>query len=992
MHKIMEKNAVLENSLSTAKVELEGLREKSKGLEEICQLLKEEKSHLLSEKGTLVAKLENVERRLDCLEKKFTGLEEKYAGIEKEKEGMHFQMEELKKFIKDMEEKNYSLIIDCQKHVEASKLANKVIAELESENLEQQVEAEILLDEIERLRLGIYQVFRSLEIGSDFTSEDKVENEQTFVHHVLENIEAMKRTISKHEDDKQQLLVENSVLVTLLEQLESKGIEIESQKIYLEQEFKIEAEKLVEVKSEKDSLLKINRQLESDVIKSHQHTSVLDTEVGSLRVLQADLHKAYIALQEAHSHVLQENRSLLKKLSDFKEEKWLVDQENDVVLLELLATANQSVVFRNFGTEKIIELNLLLEDLHNQREVNSNLEKDMSMLRGKLEMQESENIILKDAVHRMEMELQGIRESNVEMEQEIFHGKETLIQKEAKLLDAKMKLEAAENLNSTLCKTVDRLEIDIQESMQMRENLEKEMYQLSEKNAVQNMEIESLHVVNANLVSEQSQLHEEMGEQKIREQNLSLELEEKEQRVHELIGVCQSLENESASKTSEIEWMKGKISSMETEIEGLKSQLYAYAPVVASLKDDVASLEHNALLHTKLTEAHGRELECLETTSQNRMEDRFPVPNEIQDLHQLQVRIKEVGKAMEEMNKSVLQERSNCNIKKAGSTADIEQLKPRRKSGRDKLYNDLNDSPKLQKIKTKSIEARNGMLMKDIPLDNVSDSTLRGVRKRGTVGGNDQMLELWETAEDGNHERTIGKSLKQEYKLTERDIVYDHFENLKRKTEPCPDIEVEKELGVDKLEISTRYTEPSREMSSRKILERLASDGQKLESLQTTVQNLRRKLEINRNTRKAKNVDFETVQEQLAEAEETVEQLVDINGQLVKNIEVSCSPDVRASPDSREAVKLCRKKVSEQAQKGSEQIGRLQLELQKIQYMLMKLEDEKKSKGRGKFFRSKTSIILRDFIYYGRKNSGKRKKAPFCGCFRPSTSRNGRSF
>lgn len=1078
-HKLLEKNAVLENSLSTAKVELEGLREKSKGLEEICRLLRDEKSHLLSEKGTLVVKLENVERRLECLEKRFTGLEEKYAGIEKEKEGMHFQVEELKvslgvvkqertssnletegrfsvlenhihllqeenrwekkefeeerdkalkaqfemyvlqKFIKDMEEKNYSLITDCQKHVEASKLANKVIAELESENLEQQVEAELLLDEIERLRLGIYQVFRSLEIGNDFTLEDKVENEQTFVHHVLQNIEDMKCTISKHEDDKQQLLVENSVLVTLLEQLESKGIEIESQKIYFEQEFKIEAEKLVEVKNEKDELLNINRKLESEVVKSHQHTALLDTEMGRLCVQQADLHKAYIALQEAHSHILQENRSLLKKLADFKEDKWLVDQENDVVLLELLAIANQSLVFRNFGAEKITELNLLLEDLHSQHEVNSNLEKEMSMLRGKLEMQEAENLLLKDAVHRMEMELQEIRKSNVEMEQENFNGKEILIQNETKLLDAKMKLEAAENLNSKLCKTVDRLESDILESMQMRDNLEKEMFQLSEKSVIQNEEIESLHVVNANLVSELNQLHEEIGERKIREQNLSLELEEKngefelweaeaatfyfdlqissihevlfENKVHELIGACQSLENESASKTSEIERMKGKISSMETEIEELKSQLYAYSPVVSSLKDDVASLEHNALLHTKLKEAHGLELECSEPGSQNRVEDRFPVPNEFYDLQKLQVRIKEVGKIMEEMNKSVLQGRSNSNIKQADSMVENEHLKQRRRSGRYKLYNDPSNSPKLQKIKTKSIEARNGMLMKDIPLDNVSHSTLRGVRRRGTVGADDQMLELWETAEDGNHGRTIGESLKQAYKLTEGDIVYDHFENLKRNMEPCPDIEVEKELGVDKLELSTRYTEPSRETSSRKILERLASDGQKLVSLQTTMQNLRRKLEMNRNARKTMNVDFETVQEQLAEAEETVEKLVDLNVQLVKNIEESCSPDGRASPESKEAVKLSRKEVSEQAQRGSERIGRLQLELHKIQYVLMKLEDEKKSKGRGKFLRSKTSVILRDFIYYGRKNGGKRKKAPFCGCFRPSTSRNGRS-
>lgn len=158
------------------------------------------------------------------------------------------------------------------------------------------------------------------------------------------------------------------------------------------------------------------------------------------------------------------------------------------------------------------------------------------------------------------------------------------------------------------------------------------------------------------------------------------------------------------------------------------------------------------------------------------MEDRFPVPNEFQDLQKLQVRIKEIGKMMDEMNKSVLQRRSNPNIKQADSMAEIEHLKQRRRSGRDNLNNDLSNSPKLQKIKTKSIEARNGMRMKDIPLDNVSDSTLHGVRRQGTVGADDQMLDLWETGESGNHGQTIGESLKQAYKLTDSDIVYDHFE------------------------------------------------------------------------------------------------------------------------------------------------------------------------------------------------------------------------
>ncbi|KAI3459414.1 hypothetical protein Pfo_016077 [Paulownia fortunei] len=1085
MHNLLGKNAVLENSLSTAKVELEGLREKSKGLEEICELLKNERSYLLTERGTLVFKLENVERRLENLEKRFMGLEEKYADLEKEKEAMHCQVEKLEvslcgekqertgsqllsetrfaglenqihllqeenrwkkkeseeeldkalkaqleisilqKFIKDMEEKNYSLIIECQKHVEASKLAEKLISELESESLEQQVEAELLLDEIERLRLGIYQIFRGLKTGLDCAPEDKVEIERTFAHHILGSIEDMKCSISKHEDEKQQLLVENSVLLALLEQLESKGMEIESQKIQLEQESKIMAEKLAIVKNEKDKLLEINRQLKSDVTEGHQDAAILEAELASLCVKQVDLQKAYSALQEAYSQVNQENTYLLKKLSDLKEEKYQVDQHNDAILLEFLATANQSAVLRSFGTQKITELKLLLEDLSRQHEVSSSLEKEMIVLRGKLELQKAENLVLKDAVCSLEREMQGIRECNVQMNQDIINGKESLNRTEAKLLDTEMKLEAAGKLNSTLCGTVAELKVDIHKSMQVRENLEKNMFQLSENNSSQKKEIESLHIVNKNLESELGLLRQEIEENVVREQTLSTELQDMnnefelweaeaatfcfdlqvssihevlfKNKVQELTGVCQTLEHKHAAKTSEIEQMKGKICFMENEISGLKSQLYAYAPVVASLRDDIALLEDNALLHTKLKEAHSQETEFLEVaahpgrgTSQILLEDQS-----LLSLQNLQMRVKAVGKLMEETNKPILERRSNSNSRQEPVMGEIDQLIPRRSFGRDKnehsrkkgYANTLNDSPKLQKMKTKASEVRNGMLMKDIPLDQVSDSSRHGMQKRGKVGADDPMLELWETAEDGNRDQTIGESHRMSYKLTERDIVYGHFESVKGKSEPpSTDSDVEKELGVDKLELLTSI-EPNQEVSDRKILERLASDAQKLESLQTTVQNLRRKLETNKKSRKAKNIDFETVHEQLREAEDTIVHLVDLNGQLVKNIE-ECPRDEMASPRLKETVKTWRIKVMEQAQKGSERIEQLQLGLQKIQYILLKLEDEKKNKGKNKFLRSKT-IILRDFIDNGRKNSGRRKKGPHCGCFRQSTSRNG---
>ncbi|CAL5442129.1 unnamed protein product [Camellia sinensis] len=298
--KILEKNTVLENSLFGANVELEGLREKSKSLEELCKSLNNDQSNLIAERGTLVVQLDNVERRLETLEMRFAILEQKYASMEKEKESTLSQVEELKVTLgvekqerasfalpsgarlaclenhiqllqeetrwrkKEFEEldkaMNAQFEIFCQKHVEASKLTEKLVSELESENPEQQVEAELLLDEIEKLMMGIYhQVFKALEIGLDNELDDEIANEKTFVHHVKKNIEDMKCSLSNYEDDKQQLLVENSILLTLVGQLRLEGVEFGSEKKILEQEFKAMTEQLVMVQNEKHRLLEINR-------------------------------------------------------------------------------------------------------------------------------------------------------------------------------------------------------------------------------------------------------------------------------------------------------------------------------------------------------------------------------------------------------------------------------------------------------------------------------------------------------------------------------------------------------------------------------------------------------------------------------------------------------------------------------------------------------------------------------------------------------------
>lgn len=46
--------------------------------------------------------------------------------------------------------------------------------------------------------------------------------------------------------------------------------------------------------------------------------------------------------------------------------------------------------------------------------------------------------------------------------------------------------------------------------------------------------------------------------------------------------------------------MRERVSFLESEIGGLKAQLSAYGPIIVSLRDNIASLEHNALFQTKL--------------------------------------------------------------------------------------------------------------------------------------------------------------------------------------------------------------------------------------------------------------------------------------------------------------------------------------------------------------------------------------------------------
>ncbi|KAI3786768.1 hypothetical protein L1987_40710 [Smallanthus sonchifolius] len=678
MQKVTDQNTVLENSLSTANIELENLRVKSKGLEEVCKLLNIEKCNLVAERSMLASQLENVQKRLEILENRFMQFEERCGVLEKEKETGDSQMlrlisslrvekqeretfmianqkrlndlenhirefHELKKeefqeeldkaviaqfenvilhkFVKEVEEKNHYLSIENEKHISASKLADKLISELETEILEQQVEEELLLVEVENLRLGIYQVFLSLEIGSNHGFESS----KISVEEIIENIKDLKRCLLKEEDEKQQLLIENSVILTLLQ---------------------------AGFRQSKDDFLKVKKE-------------------------NLDLNE----------------------------------------------------VNENLGWE----LDMLHEELEERKNIQENLT---------CELQEREN----------EFELWDAEATSFIFDLQVSNTRDILF----------------------------------------------------------------------------------------------------ETKVHQLAEACENLEGETALKDQEIQEMKQKASAMEGEIKELKAQLLAYAPVIASLKENVSSLEHTM-------GASDNQAKDVDVAHQS---------NGISDLIEVQTRIAALEKV----------------------------IKPNEEQKRNKLRGRRYLTLDITKAKPEISEVRKGVPIRDIPLDQASDGS--------------------SSANSRSRSRMRSDELQ-----TDRELPYE------------PQIE---DLGVDV---------PNRK---GKFLHRLRSDAQKLANLETTVKDLTRRIESGKKSKKA-GVDFETVKEQLEEAEETILQLVNVN------VESTANPSWDGT------------------WKSSDKIKRVQLEVQKIQYMLLELDEKKRSR----FSRTKSVIWSR--------GSGRRRR--LCGCFTPSPTK-----
>ncbi|KAI7990564.1 Protein NETWORKED 1D [Camellia lanceoleosa] len=1066
LEKLSEKNTFLENSLSDAHYELEGLKIRSKSLEDSCQLLENEKSGLMDEKDTLFSQVEITRKRFEDLEKGYREVEEKYSALEKEKESTLHEVEELRvsldvqkqeyasltkmsetklagmenqicflqeeghrrrrefeeeldksmkhqlqifilqRCVQDLEEKSRSLLTEFHKLLDASKLSEQLISELEHKNLEQQVEVKSLSDQSSRFRMGMYELLKAFDIDLGHGCEEKIGQDQTYLNHMLSKLEDTKGSLCEVHDENQKLAVEISVLVTMLGHLRLEANAVEMERNILDQELHIKNEQFSVLQIEANKLLEMNEELQSKVREKDQKEEVLTGEIENLHGKFMDMQGACQILQTENSKVLEEKSFLTKRFLDLEEKECTLREENFSIVGEMLSLSTLCLIFKNIINEKSVELKVLNEDLDKLQGVNGALEDKLRMTGGKLEEVQLENLHLKEELKISEDALRTVASVSEQLNHEIANGKDLLSQKEIELSEAEHKLTATENEKSELQKTVEDLKRENDEVKMVRDDQEKQILKLSEDNDHLSKENGYLNEANRELEFELHHLHEEHEKTRSREESLFYEVQKGnneinlweseattffgdlqisalfqalfEEKVHQLTEACKSLEGETTSKNMDIEKMKERISTLEGENGGLKTQLAAYVPAINGLKDCILSLENHTCLHRKLQQSNNDGLKDAELA--NHSADQ-KMPDEFSELQDLQTRIKAVEKAVIEVESFVTQENINANTKLEAAMRQIEELKFKGGSNQENV-----------RPTSEISELENGLLTKDIMFDQISECSSYGISRRECANANSHMLEFWDIADlDGFIDLTVGKGKKIVTALTEKGIPVEVVKK-QRSRYPNSEILTEKELGVDKLQISRTFSESRRELNKNKVLERLNSDIQKLTNLQITVQDLKRKVEISEKEKKSKAFDdSDTLKLQLEEAEEAILKLFDLNSKLMKSIEDrSFAVDGKPAMDSEESGSISnrRRKISDHARKVSEKIGRLQLEVQKIQFVLLKLDDEneKESKGKMVLTDSKRRVLLSDYLYGGGVRTGhRRKKGAFCACVRPPT-------
>ncbi|CAA7394793.1 unnamed protein product [Spirodela intermedia] len=1031
MGKLLEKNASLESSFSDAHSEIEGLREKLKGLEESLQSLYEENSNLQSEKNSLTSQVENACASAEKLTKSYVDLEEKHLHVEREKESTLLQVNELQTSLKLKGEEHEAFVSssdtqlatlagnlnlsqqECQlKEEELERLREEILdseikgfifqwhlldaeerfqallalsasverslSDMGRENFEQEKVIKSLSEHNKNLQGGIEGVLEHLGIkgscGSDGSKDD------SHCQKIVVKIKEIQKFLSDTLDENSFLVIGESVNTALLEQLGLDLMILNSEKSSLSREYRTRTGQLLALKGEKHELLQANEELTQVVSAGHLREDKLKAELDALGKKLLDLHQSHEKLQAEVHILLGENQTLGKVVSDLKGQIENLEEENSSVLVEAINLSCLSLLFKQLGAERTMDLKACSSNLDSLRRAQNALEDKMANLIQKTEVLEGENGILKGSAITLEA-------VHKRLNQQIETGQDILVQRDLELTEALQKIKVSEDANLKLCTDLDAIRVKLDDSLALREELEKEIRKLIDASAHKDEEMAHAQQENQTLSGELQDLRDELVVLRATIEHLSSEMTQEirfyeeeafrlwndahistvyvqfiEEKMLELMGECESLEMCALVRQKMLEehviLVQTHADSLEKECRTLKTKLSTYLPLVLSLQDSMACLEQEMLSVMQHRGLKGHSTQDASSVSPELVESHdHLVENPRADeangallgLQRLQVRV-------EELQKFVMKCRDSSMSEPAGNKTEEEA-----KGSKNTIV-----LPDL--VGHEDSTNGNGLAIKDIQLD--LPSCDRSDRKGETKSPetDDQMLRLWETAErDSNNQ-----ILKASPVVGVNDLhLVEGVKGAEESRYPSSELMSEKESGIDQMGLQRKVN--SRRGWSQRILDRLASDTQRLLTLQNNTQELKTQLEKSRGGNRSTDMKYDAMMERLKRAEEAIQELVNANNDSTK----------KAEGPTEEGGSQWRNQVLETVQIGREKIARLELELQKIQYILLKLKEERETRAKGGRGRSRT--ILRDYLYgRGDGHDGRKKGGRLCGsCIQP---------
>ncbi|VAH03771.1 unnamed protein product [Triticum turgidum subsp. durum] len=954
----------------------------------------------------------SLEKQISSLHEKIHDMDERLQEEEQKSMGASISVVALESSLVYAKDENVALLNKCQKYAFENHAAKILISQLEDKARYHESERKTLLKLSGRLREGISHHMKVLNIDRDLGPAE-IAQDEILIQYVSDETSSILKHKEEIEDDNTLMYTELSVLSTVMLQLGTEFRDLHLQKCALEEDVEREATELISLQIKNCQLLESNDQLRQELQNNSERDQLQKIEALVLHEKLSCLAESHEASQDKITDMAEKNESLSKEHQSLIEKYNALEDENGTALRECMMLEHLSLFLRGHNNEVASALVSLTDEMALLSLVKGELDNEVKVLSARVILFESENNYLKKylvyltevlttRLILLEFDLNTGKSISQELAVELESCMAQLMQKDDELLEAEENVQLMQAKNRELCGVVGVLQVAIEGAKVVKGELEKKIVILTEEGTTKDGEILLLRQANETLEMDAGILKRKEQSLISAHELMSEEVEEHERESLLLIGdtVASSVSvaaykemalqfmmeakaieisaivqkeiilNKISMRDAHIEALQKNVIEMQEENAELNAELSMQLALIGSLSNHISLLEEDALSLSKPYSTECKEETCMQEDKIGPKSHRFA--SGTLELKQLMSRIEALGVVISNSKCRRDEESTNSTAKMMAVNMEIQELKTK---GGSEIYSEKEKQKDGEDSKGKQVQ-----MMKDIELDEIStyypaygteaSSYPVGVGNGANAEVDDEMLQLWEAAERTCKKQTA-KSSSCEHEH-EHDI--EAVEEVKSEY-PSSELLRGRDLGIiNKLEMLSS-AEPD-ELWGKNVVERLASDGQRLASIQESIEELKRKM-----GGPAKgHSEYESVSTQLRETEGLVLEQMNLNSKLAKKAEnyPALSDSMKAE---REGGFPSKRKMLEQVRKGSDNVARLELELQKIQYVLLKLEEEHEY-TRLKVSDKRTRVLLKDYLYGRKDHRGKKKRSPFCGCVR----------